>query len=975
MAFINPWSVNNKTTAIHDLIVSKNLDLLAVTESWLKAAEGANIERVFEHELMPKSHQMIHVPRPGERRGGGIAIIHNKSIKVNITRSSNSSFKQFEYAVCSVEIEKTRIILIVLYRPVPTRSNKLKVKAFWREFEKFLGMYACCKEELILTGDLNFHLDEQNHPDTLRLNLLLEEFDLIQKIQEATHSAGHILDVLIVRTDSTILNSFHVFDVGLCNDDGKQINDHYALHWTIPLLKPFSQKQQIAVRDIQKIDYSQFLSDLAESELARVTFETDKTLSELVDLYNKTFQMLIDKHAPLKSKFVYVRSDTSWFNENISKSKKERRQSERLWRKTKLTVHHQLYRKQCAKTNAIIRKAKLLHYSDQFHACGTDQKAIHRLASSLFGGKPKSILPESDDCSKLANDFMNFFVNKVKGIRKDMQDNLREENEFQPVLSKYDTRPPRHLPAFLPTTAEEVKKFVLSSNNKSCELDPAPTEIIKKAIDLVALPMATIINKSLDEGLVPESMKKAIIRPILKEPALDPDQISNYRPVSNLSFLSKILEKIVNVQLERHLETNNLLDPSQSAYRKNHSTETVLVKVLNDILLALDRGHATILAMVDVSAAFDAVDHERLLERHNQYFGMTGKALDWMASYLHGRTQTVAVESYKSNECTVTSGFPQGSVLGGKKFTMYSSPISNVIEAHGMKYKYYADDGQEYISFNLEQVEEVQFAINKLELSLSDIHSWMTANMLKMNEDKTKIILFAPKRLLSKLVNPMSVSVHNYIVSPEPEVKNLGVMLDPTLNMQRQVNFITKSCYYQLRRISRLRKYLTIDAAKSLVNSTVLSKIDYCNSLLVNLPKYLLKKLQKIQNYAARIVKKLKVRNSVSKHLKDLHWLPVTYRIKFKIALITYKSLNNLAPQYISEMLQQYHPTRNLRSSARGYLTKKRHLNKYGSRAFSVAAPVIWNDIPLDIRTVETLEQFKTKLKIYYFEMAYHPVL
>ena len=222
---------------------------------------------------------------------------------------------------------------------------------------------------------------------------------------------------------------------------------------------------------------------------------------------------------------------------------------------------------------------------------------------------------------------MNFFVNKVKGIRKDMQDNLREENEFQPVLSKYDTRPPRHLPAFLPTTAEEVKKFVLSSNNKSCELDPAPTEIIKKAIDLVALPMATIINKSLDEGLVPESMKKAIIKPILKEPALDPDQISNYRPVSNLSFLSKILEKIVNVQLERHLETNNLLDPSQSAYRKNHSTETVLVKVLNDILLALDRGHATILAMVDVSAAFDAVDHERLLERHNQYFGMTGKAL------------------------------------------------------------------------------------------------------------------------------------------------------------------------------------------------------------------------------------------------------------------------------------------------------------------------------------------------------------
>ena len=375
--------------------------------------------------------------------------------------------------------------------------------------------------------------------------------------------------------------------------------------------------------------------------------------------------------------------------------------------------------------------------------------------------------------------------------------------------------------------------------------------------------------------------------------------------------------------------------------------------------------------MLDVSAAFDVVDHERLLQRHEQYFGLSDKALAWMSSYLEGRTQTVAIGDCTSNETDVTSVFPQGSVLGGKKFNMYASPVGNVIKSHNVSYQYYADDGQKYISFNLQNLEDVRSAINTLELSVSDVYSWMTANMLKMNDDKTEVILFAPKRVISQISDLISVTVHESVISPESEVKDLGVMLDSTLSMQRQINRITKSCYYQLRRISRVRKYLTMNSAKILVNALVLSKIDYCNSLLVNLPKYLIKKLQKIQNYAARLVKKLKVRNSVTKHLRDLHWLPVHYRIHFKVALLTYKSLNNLAPVYLKNMLEVYHPVRNLRSSSMGYLSRKRYSTRYGSRAFSIAAPEIWNSLPVEIRKSETLRKFKSNLKTHFFRLAY----
>ena len=595
MAFINPWSICNKTAAIHDFIISKNLDVLAVTESWLKSDGDAKLERIFEHELLPQSHHMIHVPRPSERKGGGIAILHRKSIKINITSLSGSPFKQFEYAVCTLNLQKTFVKLIVLYRPLPTKVNKLKVKSFWREFEKFLGLHASCKEELIITGDLNFHLDKPNHPDSLKLNLLLEEFDLVQKVQVATHKAGHILDILVVRTDSTVLNSMYVLDPGLCNDDGKQIDDHYAIHWTLALSKPITQSKVIHFRDFKNIDYAQFMEDLAQTELTKINEKTTLTIYELVQLYNDTFEMLLNKHAPLNTQTIHIRSntDTKWFNERIRDSKRKRRQSERLWRRTGLEVHHQQYRQRCADTNRLVQSSKMEEYSRAFSECENDPKAIHKLANSLFGGKPKGLMPAADNPLKLANNFMNFFCDKVRIIRQDLQDNLQNDNEFIQILSRFDTRSNENLSNFSKTTAEEVKDIVLSSNSKSCKLDPVPTDVLKRVIDLVSAPIATIINRSFLEGVVPTNMKKAIIKPVIKKSSFDSEEISNYRPVSNLSYLSKIMEKTVNARLETHLENNNLLDPFQSAYRKHHSTETVLVKMINDILIALDKGLAT----------------------------------------------------------------------------------------------------------------------------------------------------------------------------------------------------------------------------------------------------------------------------------------------------------------------------------------------------------------------------------------------
>ena len=190
--------------------------------------------------------------------------------------------------------------------------------------------------------------------------------------------------------------------------------------------------------------------------------------------------------------------------------------------------------------------------------------------------------------------------------------------------------------------------------------------------------------------------------------------------------------------------------------------------------------------------------------------------------------------------------------------------------------------------------------------------------------------------------------------------------------MKQQVNLVTRTCYHHIRRISKIRRFLTMDATRSLVNAYVVSRLDYCNGLLAGLPDYLLKKLQRVQNRAARLIKKLPWRSRITRYLKELHWLPVTERIKFKVLLITFKSLNNLSPCYLQELFHYYSPSRTLRSSSRKLLIERRTRTKYGMRALSNCGPKLWNSLPLNIRSADTVKHFKILLKTYLFSKYYN---
>ncbi|KAL9951813.1 hypothetical protein ACROYT_G044545 [Oculina patagonica] len=404
----------------------------------------------------------------------------------------------------------------------------------------------------------------------------------------------------------------------------------------------------------------------------------------------------------------------------------------------------------------------------------------------------------------------------------------------------------------------------------------------------------------------------------------------------------------------------------KSAYKQYHSTETAMIKVQDDILRAIDNNCCVILLLLDLSAAFDTVDHRILLDRLSQRFGIVDNALEWFRSYLSDRHQVVKVNGSQSSRRKLRCGVPQGSVLGPILFLLYTSPLGDIMRYHQVKFHLYADDTQLYLTFK----SSPEMAKTAMEACVRDIDTWMTANMLKMNRDKTELlVLKARHRPLPPLT---SISVCDEDIDLSSKARNIGVIFDTSMSMENHITAICKSAFYHLRNISRIRKYLSFHTAEMLVHAFVSSRLDFCNSLLFGLPKQTLKKLQHVQNVAARIVTLTRKCEHITPVLYNLHWLPIEERIIFKLLLITFKCLMGLAPTYLSDMIKRYVPRRNLRSMNGHRLDDVAYnLRSYGFRAFSVASPQLWNALPLEIRSCNGISEFKRKLKTHLFRKAF----
>lgn len=372
----------------------------------------------------------------------------------------------------------------------------------------------------------------------------------------------------------------------------------------------------------------------------------------------------------------------------------------------------------------------------------------------------------------------------------------------------------------------------------------------------------------------------------------------------------------------------------------------------------------SILVLLDLSAAFDTIDHDILINRLERLVGLSDCVLNWFRTYIKGRKYYVRLGDHVSEKHEACFGVPQGSCLGPLLFSLYMLPLGNIIREHNVCFHSYADDTQLYIAVEPNDAA----AINSIAACLLAINKWMSNNFLKLNEDKTEILLVGPIKKREMLLNNMGK------LAPwvKPKVTSLGVIIDSDLSFKSHINKVTKTSFFHLRNIAKVRPFINQKDAEKLIHAFISSRLDYCNALFTGLPKKNTERLQLIQNSAARLLTRTKRREHISPVLAALHWLPVKCRIDFKVLLLIYKALNGTGPSYIANSLVNYVPPRTLRSSTAGLLTAPSNSQKkIGDAAFANYAPKLWNTLPIDIREASSLNIFKTKLKTYLFNIAF----
>ena len=498
-------------------------------------------------------------------------------------------------------------------------------------------------EPLLITGDFNIHIDVPDDANTIKFLDLLESMALTQHLNTTTHRLGHPLDLIITRESECLVLNTPIADCYL--------SDHSTVLYNLALQKPQLTVKEVSFRRTKAINIDAFREELRSSQLCQ---NPPSTLPDLVSSYKSTLSRLIDKHAPLRKKTITMRPCVPWFNDERKAAKQLRRKYERIWRRTGLESDRLRFKNARNHANHAMELARREYYTNFINDNSSDQRKLFKAVSTLLSGGSEEQYPPHVDPVCLADDFGKFFVRKINNIRKRLHtlDTLPRESGMLTVYSG------PLFNRFQPGTVDEVRKLVFNFPNKSCGNDPMPTQMVKDCINELLPAISSIINLPLTESHFPAIWKEALVRPKLKKPGIDLVK-KNYRPVSNLAFLSKITEKVVAQQTSQHMSVCQLYPDFQSAYRQHHSTETALLRVRNDILLNMNKQHVTLLVFLDLSAAFDTVDHGVLLRRLEQKFGICGDVLAWFRSYLTERSQRILIKDAKSARFDLKFGVPQ----------------------------------------------------------------------------------------------------------------------------------------------------------------------------------------------------------------------------------------------------------------------------------------------------------------------------
>ena len=929
----------HKTDSIMEHILDRNSDIVFLTETWLTSDCNHVTAMVKTY-----GYELKHCKRKDREKeiGGGVGILVKSNMKKKQLKPKK--YSSFEHMLLKIYLKNNKsTILVCIYRLL-----FVSTVTFFNEFTQLLEVLITEHDCIIIAGDVNIHT-ETDDSLSRQFTDILETFQMTQHIKYPTHKVGHTLDIVATFDDKPRISNIDI-------NEYEDISVHFLVDFDITCSPEVREIKHIRYRNTAAIDNEKFSSEVLKRWDG---IDRQKSFGENITRYTEILKELMNEVAEEKTKTIKIVPNSPWFDEEYKQKRRERRKAEKLYKKSKSNGDHEMFLNLRKQTTDLAYKKKRDHFTNKLNQ--GNSKTMYSVVNKLLDKKQDVVLPTAGSDKELADGFAKYFTEKITKLRAKFKVTTNQIKSTNPLPSHAS-----RLSKFEPTSEEEILQILTTHRVKCSPEDPVPVKVLKENLKVFIPIWKELVNFSLEVGDV-ECLKSSAVLPLIKQmdDIMDKDILKNYRPVSNLLFLEKLIERVVAERLNRHMTANQLHCDKEYGYKANHSTELLMMKVVNDLLKACDEKKPTIVLLLDLSAAFDTVDQEKLLEILRVEIGIEGTALKWFRSFLTERTQRVKINDTYSELVLLLFGVTQGSVLGPPLFNIYIRSLYPYMKPFLFEIFGFADDQQLLKTF----VPVLQVtAFDDIGKCIGKITEWMNEFFLCLNASKTKILVISPPSVRDSLILK-GTFIDNVCIRFVRHAKNLGVILDEVLSFEQQIACVVKACVVTIKKIAEIKAFLSKEQLTTVVCASILSRIDYCNALYYHINESLVKKLQIVQNSAVHLIRKRMNQPGITTNelLRRFHWLPVKKRIVFKILLVVHKCLLGKAPRSLCDMLESG-------TSSRTKKLEERSCNGVmGERSFRVAGPKLWNLLPLCLRMEEDTEEFKKMLKTFLFRELDNP--